>query len=489
MAKKKKKSKRAASAKASVPQRGGTMPPIPRLAASGVVAALAFLLLVGTATDPMFQGGLLFRGVFAGVACGLLFGRDEWIAAGAAAFAGSLVSGVYLLFSAANQPIVVLLLAAVVIAGLLSAGVAWVVPRDPRWVRMLVVAAALTVCVTWSLGLAGGPLQPSYQAARARAAIVPQPEQYRFDAEIFIKTVDYMRTGLPYYAAFQRAWQEDARLSGPVPGAFNYREPLLFELWRFFPGSPGGVAILNSFILLAWSGVILTWLLARRFVADGVAMLAGLMMAPVYTVAAFATNTFSFAEIWAAVIVVGALCLLVRRRFLAAAIILTLAVAVRELAVIYIPAWIIAWWFAGERRKWAPGLAVAILGPVAALATHVALAPAGGASVGGTLGQYFHSTGIPRLLTAIKYGALYMLADWLVPLTAIASIAGAALTKEAWLRWTLLAVAIIPLLFLLVVSKTEFDYYWGYLVQPAMVALGALVFMPVLPSREVAEAR
>ena len=74
-----------------------------------------------------------------------------------------------------------------------------------------------------------------------------------------------------------------------------------------------------------------------------------------------------------------------------------------------------------------------------------------------------------------------------MPLAAGASILGAALIRESWLRWTLLVVAVTPLAFLTAFSKGEWDYYWGLTFQPTLVALAALVFVRVFPSETVAE--
>ena len=453
-----------------------------RLAAAVAVAGLAFLFFTGQPQEALFSTTILLRGALAGVAAGLLFSRREWTYAAAVSVAGALASSIALLIAGSSVPLGVTALGAILVPGALAGLVAYFVPRTPQWPRMLVVVLALTVAVGWSLGLVGGPMKRTLDQTRIDVSSVPQPEQYRFDPVIFIKTVDYMRAGVPYYQAFQRAWSEDARLSGQIPSALNFREPLLFEFWRYLPGSPAGTSILNSFLVFAWVGVMVCWLTARRFVSDGVAMLAGQLMLPIYVWAAFGGLGFAMVELWASVLIVSALALLVRRRYLLSALVIFLAVAVRELSIIYVPAWVIAWYFSAERKRWLPGLVVALAGPLAVLGVHITVAPASHATTGSSLRSWMHSTGLSRTLAAVRFGGESPFSDWVMPAAAIASVAGAALVEEAWLRWALLYVALAPLLFLTAFSGNGADLYWGLTFQPTFVVLAVLVFVRVFPS-------
>jgi len=466
-------------------------PSLGKIAAALAVGIIASLFLLSAPPD-MVRSGFALRGVFAGVACGLLFERRHWLFAVATAFAGSTVTAVLaLLWVAQSQSgmppswigldaVAVAVLTAAVIAG----GVAWAFPRTET-ARISLVVGTLTFALAFSFGWLGGPTASVLDQTQVTARAVPQAEAYGADSLIFLATVEHMRDGMAYYPAFQKAWNEDQRLpSTALPSAFNFREPFLFALWKYLPGQSAGTTVLGAFMALAWAGVMLTWLTARRFVDDGVAMLAGLAMVPVYVFAAF-SNVFSFAEIWSAVFIIGALCLLVRERFLASAVVLALAVATRELAVVYIPVWAVAWWLVGERRsQWAPGLAVAVLGPIALIGGHVAAAPAAGSgpSILQTVGAYMNSPGISRTLKAIEYGVVIPFFQYVIPVFVLASVAGPLLVRKAWARWTLLTAAVLPLVLLTVFSQTEWDYYWGFNFQPPVFALAALVFVRVFPS-------
>ncbi|NTU71167.1 MAG: hypothetical protein HGB10_05040 [Coriobacteriia bacterium] len=480
MSKKKSSRKPVASTK---PSKTPMSFPVWRLVAASLVAALSFLFVIGPEKTAFFSGTLIVRGLLTGLAAGLLFERKEWGYAAATALIGSVIG--LIAVATANTPISAgtMMLGAVILPPLAAGLIARFLPREPEWFTVGIVIVVLSGTLFWSLGVIGGPLKSELSTVRAKAAAVPQAEQYAIDPYIFIKTVDYMRSGLGYYQSFQLAWDEDSRQAGTVPGALNFREPTLFVLWNYLPGATGGTAILNGFIFWAWLGVILTWFAARKFVNDGVAMLGAQLMVSFYVYAALGGMWFTLAELWASVVVIGAVALLVRRQFLASAILITLAVAFRELSAIYLPAWAIAWWFGGERKRWLPGLIVAFAGPLLALGIHIDSAPAANSGGLPSLQEWMHSTGIPRTLTAIRFGGLFPYYQTLLPTIAVASVVGGALVKESWLRWTLLFVALVPLVFLTAFSKSEWDYYWALNFQTTMAMLASLVFVRVFPSR------
>jgi hypothetical protein len=423
------------------------------------------------------------RGGLAGLSAGLLFSKREWRQSAATAIIGSLLSSLSIVTPGLMPPTIIVG-AVVVLPGLIGASVARFTPRGSHWPTMLLVALALTATFVWSSGVLGGPMQTPLDQTRDRVSRVPQPEQYESDPFIFIKTVDLMREGVPYYSAFQRSWSEDSRLEGIIPSALNFREPWLFQFWKYLPGSPAGTSILGSYLLLAWISALLCWLTARRFVADGIAMLAGQLIIPIYAGCAFVGLWFTMAEIWSSVLVLGALCLLVRRKYLLSAAVLVCAIAVRELAVVYVPAWTTAWYFGGERRRWLPGLMLAFAGPLALLGTHFASAPALQSGSAPSLGVWLNSTGLSRTLGAISFGGMSPWASRVLPLAAVASLIGSASVRDSWLRWTLLYVAVAPVVFLTLFSSGEFAYYWGLMFQPAMISVASLLFVRVFPSAE-----
>jgi len=451
-----------------------------RLVVAVLVAALAFLFVIG---PPHFASTFLMRGIFAGLSAGLLFSKREWYYGAATATVGALLSSASI-FVPGVMPPAVIAGAVLVIPGLLGALVAKFLPRESQWPAMLLVALALSLTFAWSSGVLGGPMRTPLDQTRDRVSRVPQPEQYESDPFIYIRTVDLMRTGVPYYSAFQSAWSDDSRLEGTIPSALNFREPLLFEFWKYLPGSPAGTSILNSYLVLAWASVLLCWLTARRFVADGVAMLAGQLIIPIYAGFAFVGLWFTMAEIWSSVLVLGGLCLLVRGKYLPSVVLIVCAVAVRELAAVYVPAWALAWYFGGERRRWLSGLLLALTGPLVVLGSHIASAPALQSGSAPSLRNWMHSSGVPSALEAIRFGGMSPWARLILPLAAVSSWIGSISIQEPWLRWTLLYVAVAPLAFLTAFSSGEFAYYWGLMFQPTLIAFASLVFVRVFPAGE-----
>jgi hypothetical protein len=119
------------------------------------------------------------------------------------------------------------------------------------------------------------------------------------------------------------------------------------------------------------------------------------------------------------------------------------------------------------------------------LVIHWRAAPveAGGAAL--PLATWFHSAGLPRLARALGHGLEFVpLGAALAPVLALVALLGALALREARMRWTLATALLVPLLFLTAVSAGPFDFYWGALVTPVVLALLPLAFARALPRAE-----
>lgn len=453
-----------------------------RLAGMAGIAFLAYLLIVAIPEFPgSVAGSLILRGLAAGLSVGLLAKREEAGFATASAAIGALVAGIVML----GMPALGAPAAGVFLSVMLSA-VAWPVayylPSAPKWawVAPAIAAVFLAICFLWSAGLVSGPQSPAYVVQRSDLANTPGPEEYGFDGWIYLKTVNYLREGRPYYQAFQRAWTEDNRLDGKIASPMGFREPLLFQLWRLAPGSSVGQGVHTLFLLAGVIAVLLGWWTIRPLVGEGVALLGGLAVVPLYTFGALAGLWFTMSEIWAAVAVLGALALLVRKQYLWSALLLLLAVAVREIAVVFVPAWAVAWMLCDTKKQWIPGAAVAGPAAVAVVLVHWFRAPATG-SAGAGVAAWLQSTGVQRLVEAIGFGGLLPGEKVFTTFAILLAIVGCALLKDSWFRWTMLTAIVVPVLFLTSFSSGPYDYYWGMLVTPSVMALMPLVFSRLFP--------
>jgi hypothetical protein len=443
--------------------------------------AAAFLVFPGSRHYP---GALLVsfvpRAVLAGLVAGLA-ATGGMRAAITCAAAGAVLGGLALVPLLAGEPPWLWLVAGVTTAMGAAASSRWARAQASRPLAAALALAAVTGCHVWTLGLAGGPYAASLQERERVYARPVEPERYAFDGEIYLRTEALMKQGAPFYAAFQRAWREDSRFDGSIPSAWSFREPALFYLWRILPGSTG-VALLGWFTVFTVLAAIAGWFLAATFVDDGIALLAPIAMLSYFAFFVLASlSWFSFAEVWAAGAVVLALALLLRRRWLASAFALVAAVAIRELAFLFVPAWVVAWGLSRGQRGRAIGLGVAVVGSLTPLIAHMLMAPASHGA--GSLATWLHSTGLPRLLRALRHGTEFIPYGAPVgPLAAVAALGGALALLERRERWTLATALILPLTFMTCVSAGAYDYYWGAILVPLLLATTPLALARVLPA-------
>jgi hypothetical protein len=481
------------STEADAPRSQTIPPPHAWLRTAAIVAAgaVAFLLVPGSAT---FAAGLnpsfLLRGALAGAVVGLSVARDERRArvvvlgalaacAGAALMLDLIVAAGAWVWAPAGVATA---------AGSASAFLRWRERSKPVAVAGMGLAIVLGGSA-WTFGVLGGPYAPLLQERLEEWSVPVVPEHYAFDGEIYRRTRALMRRGDPYYAAFQQAWTEDKRFDGTIATPLGFREPALFYLWQALPGG-NAAALLGWFIAFAFGASFAAWMLARACVGDGPALLAPIGVLSYATFFVFSQRSwFTFAEPWAAWVMIAALALLVRRRTLPAALCLVLAVAFRELAGLYVAAWAVQWVLSGRPRRTAPALLVACVGSVAVLLLHVTMAPASGGSGHLALATWLHSTGVPRLLRALQHGmTLVPHGNVLSPLFLVAALVGAWSLPERAMRWTLTTAILLPATFLLAVSADAYDYYWGAILTPLLLALAPFVWSRVLPAESVPHA-
>jgi hypothetical protein len=374
--------------------------------------------------------------------------------------------------------VVVMVLSAALVVAVAVAG------RDPRFRTPVAVVALLLlgVALLWSVGIVPSPQSETRSELQSWFAAPIGAETYAFDGGIYLRTRELMEEGVSFYRAFGQAVRDDQRHSDPPASALNYREPALFWLWTLLPGPPVASTVLAWYFVLAYAMMVAAFLLARRFVEDAVALLGPFALLPHIASASLAMSWFAFAETWAAILIVLAFALLAHHRLWPSVIALLVAVAFRELAIVFVPAWVVAWWLGGAKKRMLPGTLVAVLAPVAIIVAHVVSVPAE-ASGSLNVAPWLVGGGIPRLIRALQHGAEYgPLSAYLQPALLLLALAGAALVKTRWLRWSLLTGLIVPAAFLTVFSAGEFDYYWGAILIPLTAALAPLAFQRLAPA-------
>ncbi|MEI6726289.1 MAG: hypothetical protein WCN81_08725 [Actinomycetes bacterium] len=432
---------------------------------------------------PLVTGSLVARAVVAACVAGLLGTsvRPRWVAA--VLGAGAALAGFLVLWPMAPLYADVRGLAAgVAIAAGLACGVSALREVKPRTAEFAALGVVLLIAV-WFSGFLPGTLHGEPARARdASLAQAPQPEKYAFDGAGYVRTYYLMKQGVGYYDAFAEAQIEDSRHDATVlKSPFNYREPLVFEIWRALPGSDGS-DLFAWFVVWSLATMVAAYLLAAQLTEPGAALLAPIALVAYFFFFWWSGTWFTFTEVWASGFAVAAVAALARRQRVASLVLLTLSVASREFMIVLIPAWLVAWWLwaGGPRRAswWFPVAAVAA--PAAALGIHLLLVPPL-APGGGGLAAWLHGGPSP-LIAALRFGWPYVPgAKWVPLAVAAAAVASAALARPRWRTAALLAATVLPTIFLIALSLGQWGDYWGAFYTPLAVGVAAGLLGRVLP--------
>ena len=405
---------------------------------ASLAAALGYVLLP---VDPQFSAAIpamtMFRGLLAGCVAGLLVvsPNPRWTAPAAAALGIAIGTAVIARVAPgglSTAPLLVGLALGIGTAILLS----WLVSSNMTVVAETLAVLAVLVVMLWCVGWLPGAIRngAGFGVRQTELSVAPQPEGYAFDGNAFLRTYYLMKGGEGYYAAFLQGLDDDLRYgqgTGPLVlgSPFNYREPFVFYLWRVLPGA-SGAALFSWFVVYSALVLVCSYVLASSLAARGVALLAPIALVAWFYYFFWAAFVFLLPEVWAAGFGLAAIMCLMRRWRIPSLVLLATAVAAREFMVLLIPAWLLVWWFAGNRKAnwWFP--AAAILGPVFVLGAFFLTVPATFAG-GGGLGAWMHG-GASNLIAMLRFGSANLPAGkWLSLAIAAMAIAGAAMARPS----------------------------------------------------------
>jgi len=460
-----------------------------RMVAMVGLGALAFFLMPVLPAQPQFAGivdvPLAFRGVAAGLVVGLL-GRNVIVPRLRAllAFVAVLLGGVVLVAIAPGAVGIGGLLGAILLAPGLAVAVPMASPLG-SWVPEAVALTAIMLMSLWLAGFLPGPLQGKpAQQQRHTLDVATNATSYSFDGVDFARTYALMKGGMGYYQAFDKAVTADSRHGpGYIRNPFNYREPLLFEIWRILPGSNAN-DLLRWFMLWGLGLMLASYALARNLAEPGVALLAPIGIATYLTTFWWGGSWFLVTELWASLFVVAAVWALVTRRWAASLVLLLLAAATREFTIVLVPAWLVTWWFGAleqDRRQtwWFP--ATATLLPAIPIVIHVFAAPRLGPGTLGGVTQWFHG-GFDILFQVLLFGWGSMTGTSIAGLMFVAAaLTAIGLAQPTWKRAALTAAVAAPILYLLFFSAGYWHYYWGAAFTPLFVAIAPGVLGSLFP--------
>jgi hypothetical protein len=350
------------------------------------------------------------------------------------------------------------------------------------WVALAIVLLGLV----WQIGLLPGPFAKPTRAFLVGVATEPVAESYHFDGQLFLKTIFLMKRGEPYYSAFGKAMTQDSRFNAPPPLVLNYREPWVARFVALLPGN-AGLDAWATFLVLAIGAILGAYLLASQFLTPGAALL-GPMLLVSYFSWSLTTKWFPLSELWAGALAVWVVVAFSRERWWTAAILVLAAVAIRELMVYLIPVGAIAWAFYPERKRVVTPMIALVALPMVVLGYHVMSAPgAFGSGSSGGISTWLHASPT-SLAAALRFSSNYMpwgkLAMLGIPVFALA---GAAFVPCMWRKAMFVAVIGVPLVALSLFSSGAFGNYWGGIIQPIVLAIMPLVFIPLLSKTEASD--
>jgi hypothetical protein len=264
-----------------------------------------------------------------------------------------------------GQPLGAMLL--ILFGSIGTAGVAWAVSAliAGRGVNahMLRRAAAAGIVAVVCAGYLYTAISASTDVI-AYADREPVAGQYAFDATVYLKTYYNMRGGEDFYKALVDAAAGDARVmkdtatgirdgksyGGWLWGPSAIRRPTIFYVWKLL--APTGGAIIYLAALLGAVTLAVMWWGLVPYLSHRAAFVPIFAM-PYVLFMTLSFNVF-FPDFWAALFVVCALALVMRRQWLAGAAVFLLAAATRETlgpALAVLSASLLVVWLRGDRGR------------------------------------------------------------------------------------------------------------------------------------------
>lgn len=375
----------------------------------------------------------------------------------------------------------------VAIGALAAVASAYAVRHGQGRAVAVVGVAIIGLSLMWQVGVLPGAPRTALAGYRAYLATDPVPEQYGFDGGVWEYTTTQMKQGVDYTEAAVTAFLGHSGFDVAPTSVLNYPQRWLFDIWRMMPGT-GRSAPWRTMLLFALSILPAGYALVRRFAHPAVALVAPTALAAYYTYPLL-TQWTTFDEFYGGGLAVVALWLLVTKRWTWAAIALSAAVGSRELMFVLVPVFVVAWALNPQRRANWPSLAIVLVLPAALLAYHwTVAAPGTGVSGAASFGAWLQNSGYEHLRNSLQFSTDFIPgASWRKWVLAALALGTVSLGRTWWERAALLGFPLATLTLLFLFSNSIYDYYWGAIAMPIVLALAPAILGWVAPSAEMAQ--
>ncbi|GEM_PF-2103319 len=317
----------------------------------------------------------------------------------------------------------------------------------------------------------------------------PQPNGYRSDEFVFLRTFYLIRSGDNYYHAFNDSVVNDIRKGVLSKDVFAWRLPTIFYIWTILARDGVGIGIL--FIILSSLSLAASYFLNRKFLPPLPSLIAPILLAPYFLDAYEYRTSFLFTEWWGMFFLFFGITFYFYRKMLPAAIFLILAVLTREFNIIPLVAMtFVAFILQKDRRFFVTIVGIFCL----AYLTHLTI-------VGQQAVQANNSNALARLhpfsfaqfQKEIAFSMRqYPLLNFRLPLVIfVAATIGLVYqaTKSLKIKkgrefYLLAAAAVLPLALIIPFSGVIFNDYWGIIFMPLIITFSPLISLVIEDSLE-----
>ena len=295
---------------------------------------------------------------------------------------------------------------------------------------------------------------------------------YQYDGHIYLKTFYKMASGENFYVALQEAALADRRidkLDQWISGTTMVKMPTTFYMWRLLAGS-NGINIFYLSLVLTMLALVAIFYALDSTAGMRAASLGAIFVAPYLYICANWDNIL-FPDWWAALFGLIGIALYLRKNYIPAAVVVTIAALMREPMGLLIVSGILAGIIVRNYRIWLP-FSISLLSFVTLYLVHNHFTKVYVHVAGSGMSTFYHgiqTTAISITTSYLAFPISMIGINMVLPFLAIA----AAFYLKDWEDRILVATFLGSFtLFLFIIQPSS---YWGQMFMPVV-----LVFLPLL---------
>lgn len=334
-----------------------------------------------------------------------------------------------------------------------------------KLLSLVLLALLILNFIAFAYSAATAP-DPNNISLTEAASIEPVPEQYGFDAFIFLKTFYLMKRGNNYYQSFRTAIVQDLRISEKPTSVQNYRLPTLFWLWRYLLPEDGAY-ILYLFWLLSALSIICSYFFAKKLVGSSLSLVAPAMLSS-YLAFGATTWWFLMAEYWGVFFAIFALTCYIYDLEIPSIVFATLAVLIRELFLFLPIAMLIGAIYSRDKKKIALWACPILIFSAVYIMHYLTLRPYL-KSAPLNVQTWLHG-GLGYVISTTQFGMDLFTQNLILRIAVpTAGFVGALLIPEVDKKISIFCCIALPVLGFLFFGSGQWGNYWGIIYVPIVL--------------------